>query len=50
MAPPPPQLAAGHFLAPHAFEIDAITRLTGEVFGPDVKVRLQGYITGSYPA
>ncbi len=33
-----PELARGCFFAPQAFEIDAVTRLEGEVFGPILHV------------
>ncbi|MDT8437778.1 MAG: bifunctional proline dehydrogenase/L-glutamate gamma-semialdehyde dehydrogenase PutA [Wenzhouxiangellaceae bacterium] len=37
-APLPADLPPGHWLAPRAFEIDAIDRLEGEVFGPVLHV------------
>jgi RHH-type proline utilization regulon transcriptional repressor/proline dehydrogenase/delta 1-pyrroline-5-carboxylate dehydrogenase len=34
----PPELSNGMFFAPHAFEIDSLARLQGEVFGPALHV------------
>ncbi|HEX4889018.1 MAG TPA: bifunctional proline dehydrogenase/L-glutamate gamma-semialdehyde dehydrogenase PutA [Alphaproteobacteria bacterium] len=36
--PMPPDLSQGYYFAPHAFEIDSLTHLTGEVFGPFLHV------------